>query len=182
VTAREIYDFVIDAGKKNPKYARAVPVIVLIDHWDRLSCRNCPSDARLFCPAFGYDGPAAPRTVESFANELLSPLRAVLAARDARGRQAIGDADSGDANVVELRLAPRHPDDTKLPLGWMLSDQSMDAIDDGVERQHGNKAAIAALKKFIETGDKSALGQPADCARTDCGGTDAKGSSYGGGQ
>ena len=180
VTAKELYDFVMEK-KKDARYKKVEPVIVLIDHWNDMSCRNCPTDPRLFCPAPGYDGPGPPAASENFANELLSPIRAVLAARDARGKQAIGDAARETMAVLEFRLAPRKLDDTKLPLGWILSDESMNAIDDGVTGQNGNVTARNLLKQFLENGLN--ILSTGDCASTSCGqASDAKGSTYTGGQ
>jgi hypothetical protein len=81
---------------------------------------------------------------------VLSPLRGVLNARDARGRQAIGDlALVMRNNIIELRLAPTRPGQEPLPLGWVLSDAAMDTLDAGVKDQAGNGAAIENIRKLL---------------------------------
>ena len=118
-----------------------------------------------------------PTKVERFANEVFSPLRGVLNARDARGKEAVGDlAHVMRDGMLELRLAPKTADDTALPLGWILSDAAMTTIDNGVSAQSANKAAIDALRKLFAEGTRPQV----VCDNALCGNTNAeKGSGYG---
>lgn len=148
VTAAELVAVVVDYAKR--KNYKIQPFVMLIDHWNTMAAGNCPADATPFCPAFGACGPPVPTKVERFMNEVLSPLRGVLNARDARGRQAIGDiAEVMRNNIVELRLAPTRPGEEPLPLGWVLSGAAMDTLDAGVKNQAGNGAAIENIRKLL---------------------------------
>ena len=175
VTAREVVAAIADyAAAKGYKIQ---PYVILIDHWDSLAANNCPRDKNLFCPAPGQCGPPPPAKAEDFLNEVMSPLRGVLNARNARGLQAIGDIVSN--NVAELRLAPTKPGQQPLPLGWVLSDEAMDRLDSGIVDQDGNGVAIGNIGALLNV-----LGRkftPPNCATAQC--SDAlaqKGSSYGG--
>ena len=87
-------------------------------------------------PDSGEAGPNVPKAAERWANEVLSPLRGLLATRDARGQQAVGDIrsaavlDGFAAGVLEFRLVQRS---FSLPLGWVLSEQAQETIDAAVE-------------------------------------------------
>ncbi|HEV7921354.1 MAG TPA: hypothetical protein VGR02_11260 [Thermoanaerobaculia bacterium] len=123
---------------------RLTPVVILIDY------ENCgptvtkrPGDCRFadFNQAPPATRPVEPQAAEKWANEVLSPLRALLATRGARGRQAVGDVRTSSQfgvpplgpvpnTVIEFRLVQR---EVSMPLGWMLSYQARKAIDGGVE-------------------------------------------------
>src|ERR1051325_628539 len=133
---------------------RLVPVVILIDY------ENCgpqqkkpPADCN-----FTGDGPfpsltqpAEPQAAERWANEVLSPVRALLATRGARGRQAVGDVRTASQfgvlpnTVVEFRLVQR---DVSMPLGWVLSYQARKAIDGGVESR-GNLWARNTIAQWL---------------------------------
>ncbi|HXH38907.1 MAG TPA: hypothetical protein VNN08_09790 [Thermoanaerobaculia bacterium] len=176
VTAAEVVAFVNERAKLGD---RVVPFVIVIDHWNEMTGENCPVNPRprLFCPAPGRCGPPVPPTVERFANEVLSPLRGVLNARDARGKEAVGDlAQVMRDAMIEIRLAPRATTDTALPLGWILSDTAMKTIDNGLTAQSGNLAAIDALRSLFATGTRP----PVACDNAQCGDANAeKGSGYG---
>jgi hypothetical protein len=107
-----------------------------------------------------------------------------LNAREARGKEAVGDlVQIMRDGMLEIRLAPRRPNDTVLPLGWILSDQAMTAIDRAIRKPKpgdpipisGNQAAIAALQKLIASG----IRPPVACDNAQCGDKNAeKGSAY----
>jgi len=65
---------------------------------------------------------------EMIANEVLSPVRALLATRNARGVIALKELEDlvGKENVFEFNLLPTKP---SLPLGWVLSDVTRGLID-----------------------------------------------------
>lgn len=175
VTAAELVEFIADyTARKNYKVQIFV---VLIDHWNNLAQGNCPTDNTPFCPAPGVCGPPPPAKAETFMNEVLSPLRGVLNARDARGLQAIGDISQVMRNnIVELRLAPTKQHEAPLPLGWVLSDAAMDTLDKGVTNQAGNGAAIDNIRNLLA----GAAIKPPNCDRAECSEAVAqKGSAYG---
>jgi hypothetical protein len=79
---------------------------------------------------------------EKFANEVLSPLRALLATRGARGELSVAQAkrmsdiaecgEKDGTNAIRLRELVLTQDDdggTKLPLGWLLAPRTRNAID-----------------------------------------------------
>jgi hypothetical protein len=176
VSAAELVQVVMDLAIH--KHYKIQPFVMLIDHWDTMAPGNCPTDATPFCPAFGMCGPPVPLNVERFMNEVMSPLRGVLNARDARGRQAIGDiAQVMRNNIVELRLAPTRQGEEPLPLGWVLSDQAMNTLDAGVQNQAGNRVAIENIGKLLAAQEI----QKPDCDTAQCGKGVVvdKGSSYG---
>jgi hypothetical protein len=93
------------------------------------------------------DTPLKPETI---ANEVLSPVRALLATRDARAviaRKELRDAVGAD-HVFEFDLEPTKP---SLPLGWVLSDVTRDLIDKGMASPH-NKAEADRLVALIPGG------------------------------
>jgi hypothetical protein len=177
VTAAEIVAAVRDVAAQHQW--NIAPVVVFIDHWSNMVGENCPTSAPSpFCPAPGAAGPHSPQKPESFANEVMSPLRGVMNARDARGKEAIGDLVQAMPGLggasLELRLAPPNDHAVPLPLGWILSANAMDEIDAAMTRQHGNVAAVQILTTFVKSGRVPSLTCPADkCA------DEAKGSTYG---
>jgi hypothetical protein len=177
VTAAEIVAAARDVAAQH--HWSIVPMVVFIDHWSHMVAENCPTSApRPFCPAPGAAGPHSPLKAESFANEVMSPLRGVLNARDARGKEAIGDLVQNMSGLggasVELRLAPPNDHAVPLPLGWILSTDAMDEIDAAMTQQHGNVAAVQILTAFLKNGTVPSLSCPAEkCA------DEAKGSTYG---
>jgi hypothetical protein len=144
VTASEVIAFL------NKQQHRVRPLVIVIDFYTTDS--RPKDDPTPFCPAPGLCGPpGGPPGVppERFANELLSPLRAVLNARSARGALADGDlAQMMGERILEFRLIQRG---VPLPLGWVLSDEAMDSIDSGIDCEGGNRSAAAILATAIQT-------------------------------
>jgi hypothetical protein len=143
-----------------------VPVIVLIDFENcspnHLKCGDepdlsklkgdCSFDAYAPFPYRGTEGPPEPSAPYLWANEVMSPLSALLNTRGARGEQAVGDARSlgrpvnGRPTVIEFRLVQR---DVPIPLGWVLSHQAQHAIDSAVETK-GNRWARDTIAQWLE--------------------------------
>jgi len=137
VTAAEVVALI---NQKRAAGYHVKPVVIVIDYFE--SSRQKPSDPTPFCPAPGICGPGAPNTVERFANEVLSPLRALLSTRGARGSQAVGDLLANNVDFLEFRLIPRT---VTLPLGWVLSDRAQNAIDTAMDCEGGNRTAVRIL-------------------------------------
>jgi hypothetical protein len=100
---------------------------------------------------------------ETWINEVMSPLRALLHTRDARGSQAVGDirqmlaTEVGKpSDLVELRLIQRK---VPLPLGWLLSERSRIEIDLATQREGGN---LWAMKRIGDALHASVAHLPAD--------------------
>jgi len=90
------------------------------------------------------DNPFKP---EMIANEVLSPVRALLATRDARAviaRKQLRDA-VGPPNVFEFDLRPTTP---SLPLGWVLSDVTRGSIDEQMTKGPNVQTANALIAKI----------------------------------
>jgi len=174
VTAAELVLLINTFNARNPQLKKLQPVVILIDYENcSAGGAKCDEDEmstlRTRCPdvfaAFPYpgtEGPAKPAAPEAFGNEVLSPLRALLATRGARGNQAVGDirtaidlaADPKNtaAGVLEFRLVQRR---VPIPLGWVLSEQARYEIRAAVESQ-GNRWArheIATRLGTIDTTD-----------------------------
>lgn len=141
VTAAEVVALI---NEKRKAGYRVYPYVIVIDYFE--TSRQSVDDPTPFCPAPGFCGPGAPNTAERFANEVLSPLRALLNTRDARGAQALGDLLSNDVAFVELRLIPRT---VPLPLGWVLSERAQDAIDSAMDSEGGNRTAVRLLGEAL---------------------------------
>jgi hypothetical protein len=70
-----------------------------------------------------------PVSPELWANEVLSPLRALLNARGSRAVLAVKQlTPQTDAPVIQFRLV-QYPDTVPMPLGWLLSLHTRGAID-----------------------------------------------------
>ena len=112
----------------------AIERVVTDEHWDDVQLRIVLIDNEPVRPA----GPAQS---SSFLSEALSPLRALFATRTARGSYAFAhavDYDSRCADLVDAegfrrsRVFEFHLSDrgTNLPLGWTLSRNAIDEMDD----------------------------------------------------
>jgi hypothetical protein len=123
------------------------PYVILIDSEDASErCKKnglCEPDRvpKPFAAVPDADGPT-PQPPERWVNEVLSPLRALLKTRGARGSQAVGDIRELLAarlnqhyELIEFRLVERK---IPLPLGWLLSERSRIAIDNATELEGGN--------------------------------------------
>jgi hypothetical protein len=158
VTASEILQFVI--AKRNSG-VRVRPILITIDFWNGGSDSDVP-----FCPSPGICGPPAPKKLNRFANEVLSPLWGLLNTRGARGVQAVGDLSQTTRMLgfllVELRLFPRN---VPLPLGWVLSGPAMNTIDAAMTSERGNVAGVNVIRHELGLAGPAPL---ADCDRADC--------------
>lgn len=151
VTAAELVLLVLQ--RKDP---RLVPVVILIDYENcsptlKTKPVDCTFDADAPFPSL--TGPVDPQSAERWANEVLSPVRALMNTRGARGSQAVGDVRTASAfgliknTVIEFRLVQRN---VSMPLGWVLSYQAQKAIDGGVETK-GNLWARNAIARWLHT-------------------------------
>ena len=144
VTAGEVVAF-LDAQRRAG--ARIRPVVIDIDYWE-----NPTGDmSGPFCPAPGIGGPS-PLPPAHFAIDTLAPLLGFTNTRSARGSLAVGALaqhmrrPEGGEDMLEFRLVRR---DVPLPLGWVLSERAMDAIDAAVHDEEGNRKAIAIVGQLI---------------------------------
>jgi len=144
IAATEVADFV---WRKRQSGMKVRPFVVFIDYRTQFRNRK-PTDARPFCAAPGECGARWPARSSFFATEVLSPVWAVLNARDARGEQAVGDLAQlmGDGGMVEFRLLPRF---VPLPLGWVLSQRAQDSIDWSAACEGGNRTATHAIAERL---------------------------------
>ncbi|HKO57433.1 MAG TPA: patatin-like phospholipase family protein [Thermoanaerobaculia bacterium] len=151
VTAAELVQLVVQRQRTDP---RLEPVVILIDYENcSPTLKKLPPDCRFddFHDAQPVTQPADPQAAERWANEVLSPLRALLATRGARGRQAVGDVRTTSQfsgvpdGVIEFRLVQR---EVSMPLGWVLSYQAQKAIDGGVESK-GNITSRNTVARWL---------------------------------
>jgi hypothetical protein len=106
ITAAEIVNVISRRAKKN---GVAITPYVLVIRYARLNPR-----------------PVSP---ELWANEVLSPLRALLNARGSRAVLAVKQlTPQTTAQVIQFRLV-QYPDTVPMPLGWLLSLHTRGAID-----------------------------------------------------
>jgi hypothetical protein len=138
------------------------PYVIVIDFADSSKlCKKYPARCgpdpteKPFTALPGAAGPTAGRP-EAWLNEVLSPLRALLNTRGARGSQAVGDirellaAKVGSpSEVFEFRLVQRG---VPLPLGWLLSERSRIEIDRATQREGGNLWAMKRIGEALEAG------------------------------
>ena len=162
VTAAELVTLIRRVSKE--KGLNLVPVVILIDYQNcssqGINCEeNDPNDLRKGCHPdeygpFFYQGPLGPShdfNAEKWANEVLSPVRALLNTRGARGEQAVGDIRNEQGLVgtlptlLEFRLVQR---DVPIPLGWVLSYQARNAMDGAMETK-GNQWARAQIAQWL---------------------------------
>jgi len=162
VTAAELVVLINRVSKANGW--NLVPVVILIDYQNcSVKGRDCSEDepnqlGKSLCPdeygPFPYHGPEGPSTefnAERWANEVLSPLRALLNTRGARGEQAVGDVRNAQLPVgalptlLEFRLVQV---DVPIPLGWVLSYQSRNAMDGAMETQ-GNRWSRDQIARWL---------------------------------
>ncbi len=120
------------------------------DEPNQLGKSSCPDVYGPF-PYHGPEGPSTKFNAERWANEVLSPLRALLNTRGARGEQAVGDVRNerlpvgGLPTLVEFRLVQT---DVPIPLGWVLSYQARSAMDGAMETQ-GNRWSRDQIARWL---------------------------------
>ena len=113
VTARELLKASIERFGKKIR-----PIVILISNDPKLGANNLPTNP-----------PSTPRNTEpqSWAHEVLSPLRALLHTRDARGLLAASElralAEQTDGKYLQFRMC-EDPGRPEPALGWVLSDDS----------------------------------------------------------
>lgn len=123
------------------RWGRAIrPLVILISNDPELGERNLPT-------AKPQALPGAPR--ETWGSEVLSPLRALLHTRDARGLLAASDlrvlAEESGGAYFQFRLCKQagHADPA---LGWVLSDESEELMREQLRSDAcGNAAQLKAL-------------------------------------
>jgi hypothetical protein len=98
-----------------------------------------------------------PAEPEVWANEVLSPVRALLNTRGSRAVLAVAQlTPQTDAQVIQFRLL-QYPDTVPMPLGWLLSLHTRSAIDAqmGPEAEENGPAmaTVAALLRRIPAAD-----------------------------
>jgi hypothetical protein len=94
---------------------------------------------------------------ELYANEILSPVRALLNTRDSRAVLAIEQLQpQTHAPVITFKLV-QHPDTVPMPLGWLLSLHTRGAIDAQMgkdTKENGQAVAqVSALLHRVATAD-----------------------------
>jgi hypothetical protein len=152
VTAAEIVNLIRRVAKTRGWSVE--PYVILIDFGDRSQlCRSkSPLCGPNLAPFPVLPGPAGPTPgrPETWANEVLSPLRALLNTRGARGNQAVSDLREmfPPTNVVNFRLIQRG---VPLPLGWLLSERSRIEIDQAIAREGGNRRAMEQVRGWLGT-------------------------------
>lgn len=157
VTLHEVYDAIV--RRHDP---RLVPIVVYLCN-DPIGC--APDDTR----RQGY-ADSLGRVSSTSLNEVLSPVRAVLNARDARAALAQSELRGilGDSNFVQLNVcrdsvavvvsdSARARDRTvSPPLGWLLSGMSKEWMDASIRSpaapaegycRHRNVAGLARLMR-----------------------------------
>ena len=106
---------------------------------------NLPVDVWVIIIKYGPDSSGFPPP-ERFANELLSPIRAIFDTRGARGELAVVDIRKfAPQRVLTFRLMPQG---APLPLGWLLSLRSQHEIDAAIESNE-NVAAAETIRGLI---------------------------------
>ncbi len=157
VTAGEIVGLIRRVAATRPGW-KLHPYVILIDFKDRSQrCREDPAQCvpdPAEKPFPGTPGAAGPRPAppETWVNEVLSPLRALLNTRNGRGSQAVGDlremlaARLDQPNIIEFRLIQRR---VPLPLGWVLSERSRIEIDRATRTEGGNVWAMKQIGKLL---------------------------------
>jgi hypothetical protein len=145
--AAALQELILELGSE----ARHKPIINMI------IIRNDPAAPRL-CDG-SREGSLEPRP-HAALNDLLSPVRALLNTRTARGRLAELDAAGQVARwaadapectggcVFEFALTPA-ADDVEAPLGWSLSRASREAMDRQLE---AHAVELACIEELVRTG------------------------------
>lgn len=143
VTAREL----IDAALYQFKIEKIRPVAIVISNDPELHADDLPSKRAKY--------PAQPARKGAWGGEVMSPLRALLHTRDARGLLAASDlratVEYYEGRYFEFRLckdADKRPDPA---LGWVLSEESADLMREQLARACGNDKELAALLKLVGT-------------------------------
>jgi predicted acylesterase/phospholipase RssA len=120
-TADDILEYL--HSPQNPSRARLAPHVILITHTEK--------------PIPGGEA----------LSEMLAPVRAIFAARVARGDQAVAELrGEADGRWTEFNL--RTDQGVPLPLGWLLSAQARRAIDEAIDSP-ANRAARSEIGSLL---------------------------------
>ena len=133
VTAGELLNAALSQLRKPDAVLR--PIVIVISNDPKLNKADFPTTSEI--GALPYAG-SAPLKKESWAGEILSPIRALLATRDARGILAVHDlagiatvdksatAPQGavEGKFFHFRLCPDNAGAKDPALGWVLSRES----------------------------------------------------------
>jgi hypothetical protein len=112
------------------------------------------NDPNLTASDFPQKPPGAPRSVpaQSWAGEVLSPLRALLHTRDARGLLAAAElraaAERAGGSYFQFRLC-KDPGRPAPALGWVLSDDSEGLMRQQLRSDCGNPLEFTALRDAL---------------------------------
>jgi hypothetical protein len=142
VTGRELLKAGVDRWRHDIR-----PIAILISNDTDLEERDLPSDK-----------PQPPHGAErkTWGAEGLSPLRALLATRDARGLLAASElrafVEQNDGRYFQFRLC-REPGRTDPALGWVLSPESEDLMREQLRSNAcGNAAQLRSLQEALRSG------------------------------
>ena len=142
MTGRELLKAGVDRWRHDIR-----PIAILISNDTDLEERDLPSDK-----------PQPPHGAErkTWGAEGLSPLRALLATRDARGLLAASElrafAEQNDGRYFQVRLC-REPGRTDPALGWVLSPESEDLMREQLRSNAcGNAAQLRSLQEALRSG------------------------------
>jgi len=150
LTAREL----IDAALYQFTTQKIRPVAIVISNDPLLRPDDYPSDPAVYPPA------ALPKL--AWASEVMSPLRALLHTRDARGLLAAADlratVEYYDGDYFQFRLCPdtRQPKHDDPALGWVLSEESGEFMRWQLGRACGNDAQMKSLLGLVGAGQTPA--------------------------
>ena len=119
------------------------PILIVIDYGSALQPRAA---VKPFPPFRNANGPNGGGSTH-FANEVLSPVRALMDTRAAHTAESLGDIRVAlSDHVIEFRLDGRG---VPLPLGWLMSDRSRTAIDNSIVCEGGNLYAARRVAQAI---------------------------------
>jgi len=150
LTAREL----IDAALYQFTAQKIRPVAIVISNDPLLRPDDYPSDPAVY--------PPAARPELAWASEVMSPLRALLHTRDARGLLAASDLRSTveyyDGDYFQFRLCPdtRQPRHDDPALGWVLSEESGEFMRWQLGRACGNDVQMKSLLGLVGAGQTPA--------------------------
>lgn len=143
VTAREL----IDAAMYKFSYKQIRPVAIIISNDPLLRPADFPADPAVPTPD--------PKPKLAWGGEVMSPLRALLHTRDARGLLAAADlratVEYNEGDYVQFRLCKdtRQPARDDPALGWVLSDESEELMRHQLARDCGNLEEMARLLELL---------------------------------
>jgi len=137
--------------EKHPDFRRLHPHVLLIRYSEAVQAPFALDEPGQASDRKGSQQAENSEKFRPFSSELLSPVRAMVGARTARGQFAIEELKnrSGEERYQEIVLG-RDPT-TPLPLGWLLSTAARNAIDSEFGEGREPAAKIAMLKPLFES-------------------------------